>query len=398
MLGEKKLSFLSTRIIRQAIGWPFFYLVLGLIFNFLGYIDNLFNITRYKNIFNVTEHIGDVFIAFAFISFFYISLCLILKSLEHRYHEQYPVGTMMLSNLRKVLRIIFLLAAVNITLTMLSPSQTGLIIANKMITVIIISSIGWLAVQMLDTIETFLMHKIGLIGKKDRNRIKTLQTKLHLSKNLATLMIILITLAAILMSFNSVRNIGISLLASAGFLTAIVGFAAQKGLFSLFSGLQIALSQPIKIGDMVMVENTWGMVEEITFTNVRLKLGDKRRLIVPISYFVDKPFQNWSREGENLCDSFSIFIDFLMPIEPLRAEFERILDAEPLWDQRARKLQVAAISERSVELRLQVSAENADQLGDLRAIVRERLLTFIQKHHPEGFPMVRLESKSRYNT
>jgi small-conductance mechanosensitive channel len=187
-----------------------------------------------------------------------------------------------------------------------------------------------------------------------------------------------------------VRNIGISLLASAGFLTAMIGIAAQKTLFSLFSGIQIAFSQIIKIGDLVLVNNESGIIEEITFTFVTLKLGDRRRLIIPISQFVEKPFENWSRDEEGIRSSLLFYVDYRMPIEPLRDELDRILTTSEFWDKNAKKLQVANLKERSVELRIQVSAKNADDLSDLKADVREKMLAFIRENYPRYLPRIQL--------
>ena len=254
-------------------------------------------------------------------------------------------------------------------------------------------SIGWIAIQILYTSETVLYQKMLTLTHDEHLRVKALYTRMHIIRNVATVLIIIITVAAILMSYSSVRNIGISLLASAGFLTAIIGLASQRTLISLFSGLHIALSQPIKIGDMVVIEKESGTVEEITLSYVVLKLGDRRRLMIPIHFFIEKPFENWSHEGLSLRSSFHLFVDYMMPIEPLREALNNILDNSPYWDRIAKKLEVSNFNDRSVEIRIQVSAANADDLSDLRAEVREKILDFMRNQYSNYFPTVRLNSE-----
>ncbi|MHB1221408.1 MAG: mechanosensitive ion channel family protein, partial [Gammaproteobacteria bacterium] len=211
-------------------------------------------------------------------------------------------------------------------------------------------------------------------------------TKTHILRNIGTAVIIFITMAAILMSFSSFRNIGISLLASAGFLTAIIGLSAQKTLFSLSSGLQIALAQPIRLGDTVVIDKDSGVIEEITLTYVTMRMGDRKRLIVPISYFIEKPFENWSHDAKSLRSSLIFNVGFKLPISILRTEFERIVENSPAWDGEVKKLQVADLNEKNVEIRIQISAQNADNLSDLRSEIREKILDFIQRNYPESFP------------
>src|SRR5205085_7666593 len=160
-------------------------------------------------------------------------------------------------------------------------------------------------------------------------------------------------------------------------------------LFSLFSGLQIALAQPIKIGDIVVIENETGIIEEITFTYVTMKLGDRRRMILPIHYFIDKHFVNWSHDPEGMRSSINFYVDYMMPIQPLRDHLHAILSTSKYWDGKAGKLHVAKLAERAVELRVLVSAANDDDLSDLRAEVREKILAFIRENYPAYFPIFR---------
>jgi small-conductance mechanosensitive channel len=391
---------LPNRINTQFIKWtikrsakiPSIYIAIGLLLIALSYIDNIFTITEYKDLFDLTDKIGNIFIALAILTFIYKFTVLVFRHYEKKLFDQHRVASLILTSVRKGLRIILILAAINIIITLIGPTKLYLILANNVINTIIIGSIGWIAIQIIYTFEAVIYQQMIRLERKEHIRAKALYTKTHIFRNIATVVIMLITIAAILMSFSSVRNIGISLLASAGFLTAIVGIAAQKTLFSLFSGLQIALSQPIKIGDIVVIDRESGIIEEITFTYVTLKLGDRRRMMVPISQFIEKSFENWSHDHESLRSSIHIFVDYMTPIEELRAELGRILKSSPFWDGVASKLQVANLTQQAVELRIQVSATNADNLSDLRAEVREKMLEFMRTNYPKHFPLLRVSN------
>jgi len=377
------------RMLFRAAKLPLLYLIIGTLLITLVYIDHFFPFAKYKNSFDLTDKIGNIFIALAIVTFIYKLLVLTFRRYEKKLLEQHHLASLILTSVRKGLRIIYLLTIINIIIILAGPDKFFLILANNIINIIIIASIGWIAIQILYTFEAVVFQKTSIVDKKDHKRAKALYTKTHILRNIATVVIVLITVAAILMTFSSVRNIGISLLASAGLLTAIIGLAGQKALFSLFSGLQIALAQPIKIGDIVVIENETGIIEEITFTYVTLKLGDRRRMILPIQYFIDKHFINWSHDPEGMRSSISFYVDYMMPIKPLRDHLESILSTSKYWDGKASKLRVASLAERAVELRVLVSAANEDDLSDLRSEVREKILEFIREHYPTYFPIFR---------
>lgn len=384
---------LLKRIILHSAKWPAVYLLIGTLFTALSLIDNIFPLPHWTYLFDLTDRLGSIFIALAFVVFFYNIFVFISLRYEKKLEHNYKVGSLILKSIRKSSRVIFILIALNIMLWLAAPSTAYLFFAKSFINAILIASIGWVALQILYTVEAVLYQYMSDLNHDQHVRIKALYTKMLIFRNILTVIIVVITIAAILMSFSSVRNIGISLLASAGFLTAIVGLAAQRTLFSLFSGIQIAISQPIKIGDIVVIEKESGEIEEITFTYVILKLGDRRRMVVPINYFTEKAFENWSRDIGSLRSSMHLFVDYMMPIEPLRIELDTILKASDYWDGRASKLQVANLTERCVDIRIQVSAANADDLSDLRAEVREKILTFIRENYPHYFPQIRLSEE-----
>jgi small-conductance mechanosensitive channel len=191
------------------------------------------------------------------------------------------------------------------------------------------------------------------------------------------------------MSFATVRKIGTGLLTSAGIASVIIGFAAQRSIANLLAGLQLAFSQPIRLDDVLVVEGEWGRVEEITFTYVVLGLWDQRRLILPLNYFIEKPFQNWTRSTAELTGSVFIYTDYTIPVEEIREELKRIVAQDPLWDKRVCVLQVTDSKEKTLELRALVSAANSGNTFDLRCHVREALVRFIRENYPDCLPKTR---------
>lgn len=387
-IDQAKKDYVKRMILRAA-RLPLIYLLTGIILIALSYIDNIFTITEYKHLFDITDKIGTIFIALSLLTFIYVFLVAIFQHFEIKLLDHHQVASLILASVRKSLRIIFILVVANIIITLIGLTQAYLVLANNMINIMIIASIGWVTIQILYTFDAIVLQQMSVLTRKDHRRAKSLYTKTHIIRNILTVVIVLITFAAILMSFSSVRNIGISLLASAGFLTAIVGLASQKALFSLFSGLQIALSQPIKIGDIVVIDNETGIIEEITFTFVIMKIADRRRMILPINHFIDKPFINWSHDPEGMRSSINFHVDYMMPVQPLREHLDSILASSKYWDGKAGKLLVANLAERSVELQVLVSAANEDDLSDLRSEVREKILDFIRENYANYFPIVR---------
>ena len=197
------------------------------------------------------------------------------------------------------------------------------------------------------------------------------------------------TLASMLMVFESVRQFGASILASAGIAGIVVGLAAQRSIATLLAGFQIALTQPIRVDDVVIVENEWGRVEDITLTYVVVRVWDQRRLIVPMTHFIERPFQNWTRTSSDILCTVYLYMDYSVPVGPLREELTRILEQSTYWDRRVNVLQVTDSKEHTVELRALASAADASLGWDLRCEVREQLVAFIQRTYPDSLPRVR---------
>jgi small-conductance mechanosensitive channel len=209
--------------------------------------------------------------------------------------------------------------------------------------------------------------------------------------------IIVAGLAFILMTFPRARQLGASLRASAGVAGLILGIAARSVFGNLLAGLQIAMAQPIRIDDVLIVENEWGRVEEITSTYVVLKIWDERRLVVPLQWFIEHPFQNWTRRGAELLGTVLLWVDFTLPLEPVRREAQRLCETSPHWDRRVCVVQVTDANERGMQLRILVSSAASGPNFDLRCQVREGLIDFIQREYPDALPRIRGDREGEAN-
>jgi small-conductance mechanosensitive channel len=224
----------------------------------------------------------------------------------------------------------------------------------------------------------------NLLARKHLTQIRILQRA-------ASVVIILLTVALALMTIGQVRQWGVSLLAAGGAATVIVGLALQPLLSNLIAGVQIATTQPIRLDDQVLVENEFGHIEEINATYVVVRLWDERRMILPLTYFLQKPFQNWTRETSALMGAVMLYVDYTTPVEPLRVKLTEILKASPLWDRRVVALQVTDAKERTMELRCLMSAVEPSRLFDLRCDVREAMIAYITQFYPAALPRDRQE-------
>ncbi|MFQ5952313.1 MAG: mechanosensitive ion channel family protein [Candidatus Omnitrophota bacterium] len=255
-----------------------------------------------------------------------------------------------------------------------------------------IVSVGWLLIGIVNSVrETFLSRYD--ITVKDNLQARRIYTQTRVIVNIINVIIIVLTVALVLMAFEKVRQIGTSLLASAGIIGVILGFAAQKTLGNFIAGLQIALAQPIRIDDVVIVEGEWGWIEEITLTYVVVRIWDLRRLVIPISYFIEKPFQNWTRISADILGSVYVYADYTVPVKELRSELTRILEESPHWDKKVNVLQVTNATAQTVEIRALMSAPDSPTAWKLRCEIREKLLEFLQKRFPECLPRTRVELK-----
>ncbi|MCL6524968.1 MAG: mechanosensitive ion channel family protein [Thermoflavifilum sp.] len=262
--------------------------------------------------------------------------------------------------------------------------------AQKVLQIAIIILIAWIIINSFRIIESYIEHKFD-VHAIDNLRARRIYTQMQFLHRVFSVVIILLAVAAILLSFQSVRNLGKGLLAGVGIGSIIVGLAAQNTISNLLAGLQIAFAQPIRIDDVVVVEGEWGRIEEITLTYVVVKIWDLRRLVLPITYFTQKPFQNWSRTSTELIGTVYVYADYGLPTQAIRDELDRLLDNHPLWDGKVKSVQVTDANEHTVQIRLLVSASDSSKLWDLRCDIREKIIYFIQLHYPQCLPRTRAE-------
>jgi small-conductance mechanosensitive channel len=254
----------------------------------------------------------------------------------------------------------------------------------------VIAGIAWLLTTLLEVAEVASANRLN-VEIEDNLTARRMLTQVRLLRRVGSTIIIIVAVAVMLMTFPSVRRIGEGLVASAGIAAIIAGIAARPMLSNLIAGLQLAMTEPIRIDDVVIVEGEWGKIEEIGSTYVVVRIWDLRRLIVPLSRFIEEPFQNWTRRTANLIGSVYIYTDYRVPVDEVRSELERTLESTDLWDGNVHALQVTDASDRSIELRAIMSARNSANAWDLRCLVRERLVSFLAENHPESLPRARAE-------
>lgn len=253
---------------------------------------------------------------------------------------------------------------------------------------------GWMAMGAVRVVEAFVRAKLDM-GSTDNLRARQLATSTRALRNIADFVVVVLTIGLVLMTFAEVRQVGSTILASAGVAGLVIGFAAQKSIATLLSGIQIAVTQPMRVDDVVVVEGEWGRIEEITLTYVVIRIWDLRRLIVPIQYFLEKPFQNWTRVSAEVLGTVELHVDYTVPVDEIREEFKRILDGSDKWDKKTWSVQVTASSDRSMIVRPLFGAKNSSDQWDLRCEVREKLVAYLQRQHPSALPRFRAAVEQR---
>jgi small-conductance mechanosensitive channel len=287
---------------------------------------------------------------------------------------------------RAVVALAVLLLAVH---TIGQPARPqGTVVQLVLLALIAVSA--WLGVRAVRVAEDALMRRYA-VDVPDNLRARRARTQIQVLGRVVIVAIVVLALAFMLLTFPEARAAGASLLASAGIVGIIAGVAARSTLGNLVAGLQIAFAEPIRLDDAVVVEGEWGNVEEITLTYVVVRIWDRRRLVLPCSYFVEQPIQNWTRYSSDIVGTVHLHVDYTTPVEEVRAEFERVLGASKLWNGQTAVLQVVESTERTMVLRALVSAESAASAWDLRCEVREKLLAWLQREYPEALPRVRAE-------
>ncbi|GIF13195.1 mechanosensitive ion channel family protein [Actinoplanes teichomyceticus] len=267
------------------------------------------------------------------------------------------------------------------------PGRAGVVHA---LVLFCIAAFAWLVGALLLVLEDMALAR-WRTDVPDNLRRRRIKTQVVMLRRVTVAGIVILAAGVMLMTFPDIRALGASVLASAGLVSVIAALAAQSTLGNVFAGLQLAFSDAIRVDDVVVVEQEWGRIEEITLTYVAVQIWDDRRLILPTSYFTTKPFQNWTRSSSAVLGTAEIDVDWSTPVEPLRAELRRVCEGSELWDQRVCVLQVTEATGGMVRLRALVSAADAGALWDLRCLVRERLVGWMWEHQRDTLPRMRAE-------
>ncbi len=301
---------------------------------------------------------------------------------------RYPNLLAIFTRLRGVTRLSLLILAMIIAIPVapIDPATASLL--ARILLIAVICLIGWAAIVALKISADIYLRRFE-IDTADNLLARKHYTQIRVLLRTADVLVVIVTTGAALMTFESVRQYGVSLFASAGVAGLVAGLAARPVLSNLFAGVQLAMTQPIRIDDAVIVEGEWGTIEEITATYVVVRIWDLRRLIVPLTYFIEKPFQNWTRESAALLGSAYIYVDYRAPVETIRQKLVDIVKQSQHWNGNVINLLVTDAKENTMELRCLMSASSAGAAFNLRCEVREKLIDFLQKEHPEALPRQR---------
>ncbi len=290
-------------------------------------------------------------------------------------------------------KLLLPLLAILLTLPTLQFPDGLVSLLQHLCSLTLIFAIAWLLSSTILGLQEMVLLRYDVTAS-DNLKARAVSTQINMLVKITMVLILIIAGASMLMTFDKVRQVGMSLLASAGIAGVIIGFAAQRSLATFIAGIQIAITQPIRLDDVVIVEGEWGRIEEITLTYVVVCIWDLRRLVLPITYFLEKPFQNWTRDSAELLGTVTLHCDYRVPVAAVRAELESILADSDLWDGKTSGLVVLEATDRTVVLRALISAKNSGDAWDLRCHVREKLVEFLQREYPDCLPLVRAEVDS----
>lgn len=297
---------------------------------------------------------------------------------------------LLLEKTKSPARYVFPLIALSLALPFTPLPEHAIPYIGRALNLCLIAAVGWAFIVAIQVIGGLLTFRYS-IDMEDNLNARRVRTQTLVIQRVAVVMIVAITAAAMLMTFPNARQLGTSIFASAGVAGLVVGMAARSTFAGIIAGLQVALTQPIRIDDSVVVEGEWGWIEEIETTYVVVRLWDLRRLIVPLTYFIERPFQNWTRTTSEIIGTVFLYVDYSLAVAPVREEFHRILKDTKLWNGRTAAFQVTDFTEHAMQLRAIMSANNASAAFDLRCLVRERLIAFLQQNYPESLPLNRAQ-------
>lgn len=309
-----------------------------------------------------------------------------------RHVAQTDSGTLgaLLRRARRPTRLAFVLAALAIVVPRLELPyawQDGL---GHLFLVLLIVLIGWTAILLTRHFSDRVVRRHRM-DTDDNLAARKVVTQIRVLRRTATILLVIVTVSAVLLTFDAVQEYGVSLFASAGAAGLILGLAARPVLANLIAGIQIAITQPIRLDDVVIVDGEWGWIEDIFATYVVVRIWDWRRMVVPLSYFIEKPFQNWTRESASIIGSVYWYLDYTVPVAEVRAKLEEIVRASPHWDGQVVNLQVTDTDKDTIALRGLMSARTSPQAWDLRCEIREKLIAWLQEAYPDALPRLRGE-------
>jgi small-conductance mechanosensitive channel len=300
------------------------------------------------------------------------------------------VDNALVAHLRRPARAILPLVAVNVVLPRVPLSHDIVDVFQKVFSLCLVASFAWGVIALAHVIRDVISEKYR-VDVPDNLSAREMATRINVLHRITVILVAGFAVSAMLMSFPSLRRLGTTLLASAGVAGIVIGMAARPALSNLIAGVQLAFTQPIRIDDVVIVEGEWGWIEEIRTTYVVVRIWDLRRLVLPLTYFIEKPFQNWTRVTADLLGTVFLYVDYTVPVEEVRQELKRVLDTTDMWDGKVWGLQVTDTSERTIQLRALMSAANSGTAWNLRCYVREKLLDFLQLRYPQSLPKARAE-------
>lgn len=295
-------------------------------------------------------------------------------------------------HIRRPSRVVIPIFFASVALSAASAEVPGTELLVRVFSILLILGVAWLLLSLTGVVQDVILsrHRIDVA---DNLAARKVHTQVDLIRKIVIVIVVVVSGALVLMSFEPFRVVGTGLLASAGIAGLVLGLAAQKTLGNLLAGFQIALTQPIRLDDVVVVEGEWGKIEDITLTYVVVRIWDLRRLILPISYFIESPFQNWTRTSATVLGTVFLHVDYTVPVEDVRTELRRLLEGSEEWDRDVCVLHVTEAGDRTVELRALMSAADSGLAWELRCKVREGLLEYLRREHPEGLPRVRAEMR-----
>ena len=318
-----------------------------------------------------------------------IALAILTRVLSARH----PVLQRIVTGTRGPSRLALLLFALAVTIPAAPLDDDVGYVLSKILFLATIGLLGWMAITAIHIAADLYLMRFR-IDVADNLLARKHVTQMRILRRAADTLVTVLTVGFALMTFESVRQYGVSLFASAGVAGLVVGLALRPLLSNLLAGVQLAITQPIRIDDVVIVENEWGWIEEITSTYVVVRIWDLRRLIVPLTYFIEKPFQNWTRDTSEILGSVILYLDYRAPIDAIREQAKVAAEASPDWNRKVCGVQVIDSKESTIEVRILVSANAAGQAWNLRCDIREKIISFLQREHPEALPRRRLESVS----